>query len=757
MKRSTRASILAAFLLFTHFTLSIAAGDSITPIQPLRDGQTIVSPSGTFELGFFKPGASNKLYVGICYHNLPRTYVWVANRDDPLVNDTGGILTIRDGRLALLNQGGGVVWSSKGATNATDPIARVQDDGNFVLTDSTGALAWQSFDYPTDTLLSGMKFGWDLKTGLNRNLTSWRSLDDPSSGDYSTYMDVHGSPQPKLFKRSTLTYRSGPWNGLYFSGIPEMKTYDKFIYEVVQNSTDVYYTCRVKQSNIITRLIVNQSGVVQRFVWLDEQQIWNLIWFGPKDPCDDYGKCGPNGLCDTDEIPLCDCLKGFERKTPKDWYLREASDGCVRKTALDCGSDGFAVISGVKVPDTSTSTVDRAMSLDECRGKCLKNCSCTAYAAADIGSGSGCVMWYGGNLTDTRSYRDGGQEIYLKLAASDLMDLPLFDLSTIVMATDNFSNANKIGEGGFGLVYKGKLEGDQEIAVKRLSRNSTQGVDEFKNEVMLIAKLQHRNLVRLLGCCTEGDERMLIYEYMPNKSLDTFLFDVIRRSCLDWRRRYNIILGIARGLVYLHQDSRFRIIHRDLKVSNILLDKEMNPKISDFGMARIFRGDHGEANTRRVVGTYGYMSPEYAMDGIFSVKSDVFSFGVLVLEIMSGKKNRGVYRSQANMNLLTHAWMLWKEGNALELLDVSMGYSSPIEAMRCIQTGLLCVQEQVEDRPMMPFVVMMLSSETIVLPQPRQPGFYNGGNHFQQDWPTDRKQESSCSANGITMTLIEAR
>ncbi|KAK1261134.1 Receptor-like serine/threonine-protein kinase SD1-7 [Acorus gramineus] len=184
----------------------------------------------------------------------------------------------------------------------------------------------------------------------------------------------------------------------------------------------------------------------------------------------------------------------------------------------------------------------------------------------------------------------------------------------------------------------------------------------------------------------------------------------------------------------------------------------MNPKISDFGMARLFRGDHGEGNTKRVVGTYGYMSPEYAMDGIFSVKSDVFSFGVLVLEIVSGKKNRGVYRSHANMNLLAHAWMLWKEGNALELLDVSMGYSSPIsEVMRCIQTGLLCVQERVEDRPTMSSVVMMLSSETVVLPQPRKPGFYNGGNLFQQDWLTDRIQESSCSQNEITMTIIEAR
>ncbi|KAK1257122.1 Receptor-like serine/threonine-protein kinase SD1-8 [Acorus gramineus] len=516
MKGSTQESAFA-FLFFTLFTLSIA-GDSITPTQPLRDGQTIVSPNGTFELGFFRPGALNKLYIGIWYHNLPnRTYVWVANRDDPLVNDTGGgVLRIdRDGRLALLNRVGGVVWSPKGATNVTNPIARIQEDGNFVLTNSaTGALAWQSFDYPTDTILPGMKYGWDLKTGLDRNMTSWRGPDDPSSGDYSFYMDVHGSPQFKLFENSTLKYRTGPWNGLRFSGIPEMKTYDQFIFQFVQNPTEVYYTYTLKQSNIITRLILNQAGVTQRLVWLDAQQIWNIIWFAPMDPCDNYGKCGPNGLCDTNEISLCDCLRGFEPKTPQAWYLRDVSDGCVRKTALACrggGSDGFVVVSGVKVPDTSRSMVDRTMSLDECRGKCLKNCSCTAYGAADIGSGSGCVMWYG-DLMDTRTYGDGGQDIYLRLASSDLddehhkkkligvvvavvvvssmlllgssfwfvlkrkkaskvsrrgtqnennpenstmgMDLPLFDLSTIVMATDNFSNANKIGEGGFGLVYK---------------------------------------------------------------------------------------------------------------------------------------------------------------------------------------------------------------------------------------------------------------------------------------------------------------
>ncbi|KAM3225599.1 hypothetical protein ACQJBY_058377 [Aegilops geniculata] len=232
-------------------------------------------------------------------------------------------------------------------------------------------------------------------------------------------------------------------------------------------------------------------------------------------------------------------------------------------------------------------------------------------------------------------------------------DLPVMDLSTIAAATNGFSKENKLGEGGFGPVYRGFLDGGAEIAVKRLSARSRQGAAEFRNEVELIAKLQHRNLVRLLGCCVDKDEKMLVYEYLPNRSLDAFLFGTRKTAHLDWKMRQSIVVGIARGLLYLHEDSCLKIVHRDLKASNVLLDNKMNPKISDFGMAMIFEDEEIEViNTGHVVGTYGYMAPEYAMGGVFSVKSDVYSFGVLVLEILSGQRNGAMYLQEHQHTLI---------------------------------------------------------------------------------------------------------
>ncbi|KAF5443869.1 hypothetical protein F2P56_036393 [Juglans regia] len=335
------------------------------------------------------------------------------------------------------------------------------------------------------------------------------------------------------------------------------------------------------------------------------------------------------------------------------------------------------------------------------------------------------------------------------------VELPLFSYESVLVATDNFSTANKLGEGGFGPVYKGKLLKGKEIAVKMLSKRSGQGLEEFRNETTLIAKLQHRNLVKLLGCCIEGDEKILIYEYMPNKSLDFYLFDPAKKKMLDWGTRIHIIEGIAQGLLYLHQYSRLRIIHRDMKPSNILLDSEMNPKISDFGMARIVGDNEIQANTNRIVGTFGYMSPEYAMEGLYSIKSDVFSFGVLLLEIVSGKKNTGFY-NHGSLNLLRYAWELWRDGQSLKLMDSTIGYpSSTSTLVRCINIGLLCVQENPADRPTMLDVVLMISNEHGPLVTPMQPAFTAGRNLTHMN-PTVNPVEN-CSINSITFSIMEAR
>ncbi|XP_057962790.1 cysteine-rich receptor-like protein kinase 15 isoform X2 [Malania oleifera] len=335
-------------------------------------------------------------------------------------------------------------------------------------------------------------------------------------------------------------------------------------------------------------------------------------------------------------------------------------------------------------------------------------------------------------------------------------DFPVIQLDLICTATQNFSNENKIGEGGFGPVYKGLLMDGKEIAVKRLSRTSGQGLKEFKNEVNLIARLQHRNLVRLLGCCFEAKELLLIYEYMPNKSLDFFLFDSTKVVHLDWKICLNIINGIARGLLYLHEDSRLKIIHRDLKASNILLDYEMNPKISDFGMARIFCGNQNEANTNRVVGTYGYMAPEYAMEGLFSIKSDVFSFGVIILEIVSGKRNGGFHLSDTGQSLLTYAWNLWSEGRGLDLMNSILVQSYvATEVLKWIHIGLLCVQEDPTDRPAMSSVVVMLASDALTLPQPTKPAFSVGRDFMR--YVHSQPSNKVGSINEVTFSSVLPR
>ncbi|XP_050882223.1 G-type lectin S-receptor-like serine/threonine-protein kinase At4g27290 isoform X2 [Lathyrus oleraceus] len=649
-----------------------------------------------------------------------------------------------------------------------------------------------------------MELKSNLVTGPYRYLTSWRSPEDPAEGECSYRIDSHGFPQLVTVKRGIFLYRIGSWDGFLFTGVSWHwhRLQSLFNFSVVFTNKEFSYQYETSNRSTLIRLVLDSYGNTQRLVWSDKTQIWEAIASRPIDQCDDYVLCGINSNCNINDFPICECLEGFMPKFQTKWGSSNWSDGCVRRTKLNClNGDGFLKYTNMKLPDTSSSWYDRSLSLEECKTVCLKNCSCAAYANLDIrDGGSGCLLWFD-NIVDMRKHPDQGQDIYIRLASSEFDHIKnkrnlkrvgilvgviafiigltviilvisasktkfggikklfykekedgdlatLFDFSTITKATDHFSNRNKLGEGGFGTVYKGILVDGQEIAVKRLSETSGQGNEEFKNEVKLMATLQHRNLVKLLGCSIQHDEKLLIYEFMPNRSLDYFIFDTMRSKLLDWTKRLEIIDGIARGLLYLHQDSTLRIIHRDLKTSNILLDIDMIPKISDFGLARSFMGDQAEANTNRVMGTYGYMPPEYAVHGSFSTKSDVFSFGVVLLEIISGRKNRGFCDPLHDLNLLGHAWRLWVEDKPLELMDEIL-YDAAIcsEIIKFIHVALLCVQEKPENRPNMSSVVFMLKGGKL-LPKPSKPGFYAGRD--------DTNSSKGCSINEASISL-EAR
>ncbi|KAI3705548.1 hypothetical protein L1987_75787 [Smallanthus sonchifolius] len=773
---------LTILLLFFGASCSIlttsVAVDTLSPTELIKDGDTIVSSGGMFELGFFSLSNSKNRYLGIRYKKVSNgTVVWIANRGTPL-NTTSGILKLNSkGILQIVSNGNTnttIIWSSSlvsSLNNIINPVAQLLDDGNFVIREGSRNI-WQSFDYPGDTYLPGMKIGKDLITGIDRQWISWKNVDDPSTGEYVVSMDTNGFPQILQKRGSDLHTRFGPWNGVRFSGMPSLNQNPTSENEFVVNEEEIYYKI-VVYSLVVSRMYLSPEGDVTRLNWVNHTQSWSTILASvPTASCSPYGVCGSYGTCNIRNFPICSCMEGFEPKRPEEWDAGAWFSGCVPRTPLDCvngNADGFRSVSGVKLPDTRSSWYDFSMNLDECETECLKNCSCTAYANLDIrNGGSGCLLWFD-ELMDVRDYNET-QYLHIRLAQSELtnlnedslcdgpkedIDLPSFSLSTIAKSTSNFSIANKLGQGGFGPVYKGVLEDGREIAVKRLSKYSRQGLDEFKNEVRCIVKLQHRNLVKLLGYCIQGDETMLIYEYMANKSLDITIFDVSRSTMLDWPQRFHIINGIARGLLYLHQDSRLRVIHRDLKAANVLLDNDMNPKISDFGLARRFKGYETEANTNNVVGTYGYISPEYAVHGLFSIKSDVFSFGVLVLEIVSGKKNRGFSHEQHSDNLLGHAWRLYKEERSLELASSQLRNACvDSEILRSIHIGLLCVQHHAEDRPTMSSVVVMLDRAS-TLPPPKQPAFFTEVSlpeiHTLPSTPTNN------SVNDVTITVLDGR
>uniref|UniRef100_A0A453D3E6 non-specific serine/threonine protein kinase n=1 Tax=Aegilops tauschii subsp. strangulata TaxID=200361 RepID=A0A453D3E6_AEGTS len=422
--------IVVPFLFVSTASAANPESDILDKGRNITDGETLVSPGGSFTLGFFPPGVLGKRYLGIWFSMDEDAICWVANRDHPLT-DARGVLVISDTRsLLLIDSSGQVVWSSN-TTGTASTTVQLLESGNLVSRDgnASGAITWQSFDHPSNTLLPGMKIGKNLWTGEEWYLTSWRSADDPATGNFRYITDTEGVPQNVMLDGGKRIYRTGPWNGLWFSGVTEMGTYsDMFIYRLTSSPSEITYGYVAKAGTPFSRLVLTDDGLFRRLVWDTSSRAWKIFFQGPRDICDQYGRCGAFGLCNASapSTSFCSCVRGFSPASPVQWKMRDTSNGCRRNVTLDCGNgisttDGFVVMQGVKLPDTHNASVDASITLEECRTRCLANCSCLAYAPLDLkggGTGTGCIIWRE-DLMDLR-HVDGGQSLFLRSAKSEL-------------------------------------------------------------------------------------------------------------------------------------------------------------------------------------------------------------------------------------------------------------------------------------------------------------------------------------------------
>jgi hypothetical protein len=757
--------------------------------QALAGDGKLVSSNGKFALGFFQTGSESsntttapKSYLGIWFHKVPKlTPVWTANGENPISGTASPELTIsEDGNLVVKAQGR-IVWSAEANVTTTldDATAVLMDNGNLVLRSSsnTSAVFWQSFDYPTDTFMMEAKIGINKVTGLNRRLVSRRNSVDQASGAYSMEFSFDGIFR-LLWNSSVSYWSSGEWNGRFFSSVPEMAEKSDVVhcnYTFVNNDQEVFFSTYCDR-DVVFHNFLGVSGLWTNRIWLNQD--WVTLAFHPQRQCDVHAACGPFAVCTDNANPFCNCMKGFSVRSPQDWGLGDTRGGCVRNSPLSFCSgdrngtsvtDKFYPMASIRLPDNGQG-MSNATSTKDCEQACLHNCSCTAYS---YGKG-GCFVWHNGLLN--AAVDDGnGETLHLRLAAKEIQNpksnrrsaliigvatstcivslclvflivmwrrkkgnwclsgtkdsdrgigVTAFKYTELRRATKNFSE--KLGEGGFGSVFKGSLTSNSVvIAVKRLDRVH-QGEKQFRAEVSSIGIVQHINLVKLIGFCCEDGKWLLVYEHMPNRSLDAHLFQTqgTTSTTLDWRVRYQIALGVARGLAYLHHSCRDCIIHCDIKPQNILLDASFLPKIADFGMAKFLGRDFNRVMTT-MRGTVGYMAPEWISGAAITSKVDVYSYGMVLLEIVSGKRNSdkvfcsdndhgGYFPVQVARELL--------DGDVASLVDANLhGDLNLEEVERICKVACWCIQDKELDRPTMGEVVQFLEgvSEPNTPPMPR--------------------------------------
>uniref|UniRef100_A0A0E0JRK2 Receptor-like serine/threonine-protein kinase n=1 Tax=Oryza punctata TaxID=4537 RepID=A0A0E0JRK2_ORYPU len=773
------------------------AADTVTAKRPLFGSQSaLVSKRRKFALGFFQPENSENWYLGIWYKQISKhTPVWVANRGSPISNpDTSQLTIATDGNMVLLDNSRTAIWStniSKIASSST--VGVILDTGNLVLADAsnTSIILWQSFDHFGNTWLPGGKLGRNNKlAGVSTRLVAWKARNDPSPGVFSLELDPNGTSQYLLeWNSMQLYWTSGNWTGRIFADVPEMtgcypSSAYTFDYVNGVNESESYFVYDLKDDSVLTRFFLSEMGQIQFLTWMNGANDWMLFWSQPKAKCDVYSLCGPSSVCTENALASCSCLRGFSDQNVGEWLQGDHTSGCRRNVELQCSSasngsvlgrstDRFYTMANVRLPSNAESVV--ATGIDRCEEACLSNCSCTAYSY----NGS-CSLWYRDliNLQDVSVIGSQGNTVLIRLAASELsgqkqkhskklITIPVVATSAVLLmivvlvlilrrrmvktttrvegslvsftyrdlksVTKKFSE--KLGGGAFGSVFKGSLPDATMVAVKKLE-GFRQGEKQFRSEVSTIGNIQHVNLIRLLGFCSEKSRRLLVYEYMPNGSLDKHLFGS-NQPVLSWNTRYKIALGIARGLDYLHEKCRDCIIHCDIKPENILLDDSFAPKVADFGLAKLMGRDISRVLTT-ARGTVGYIAPEWIAGTAVTAKADVFSYGMTLLEIVSGRRNVQGRRRQEQQDdgaaadspfPLVAAGRLVAGGGGdrreelvSAVVDGRLGGDANMgEVERACRVACWCIQDDENARPAMATVVQVLEGlvEIGVPPIPR--------------------------------------
>lgn len=781
--------LLLSILLFFSDLLSapvIAELNSTSATVLIAGDSTLLSPNRTFELGFFSAKGGATWFLVIRYASIPdRTVVWVANRAAPVTRGFGppsALLTHPDGRLAVADSSGSLLWFS----NNTRPgsAVRLLDTGNLLLLSSSGALVWQSFDHPADTWLP------DMAVTPDRPLVSWRSRSDPSPGPYS--LRLRGGEFDLVFDGSARYWSTGNWTGKQFTGVPEMTVpyiyHFQFSNPFGPNASFSYSVVEAPTEGVeplLTRFVVDFSGLLMQYTWSPQRASWEMFWSRPDISCQVYGRCGNLGRC-VGGLHLCDCPFRLRPADPAAWSSGDYSRGCFRGDDSSCSTDEFEEIGAVDLNGEIAVKIS-GVSRDACEDSCRSNCSCfgltydsrtsvcrnlyekaynlrnstsspVSFLRVSASSGNiskkskaelkkttliamicGVLLAILGSIAsllvlrmNRRREGKGGEE-----GEGAFSNLKVFTYKELLAATRGFSE--RIGHGSFGAVFRGELPDSISVAVKRLERPiGGDGDREFRAEVRTIGSVHHVNLVRLRGFCSDDTHRLLVYDYMPLGPLSAYL----RRDSqppLSWAARFQIAVGTAKGITYLHEECRDRIIHCDIKPENILLDGGFTPRVSDFGLAKLVGRDRSRVITA-MRGTRGYVAPEWIYGTAITAKADVYSYGMMLLEILGGRRNvdppTPPEADEAVDGWFFPSWAARRivEGKVADVVDPELGgeYDGG-EAERAARVAVWCIQDEEAARPAMGTVVKMLEGtlEVTVPLLPRLLQALVSGDSFQ--------------------------